>query len=110
MTLKNEQKESQQVALYNSLRVKLQALYRRDQYEIHDKVIEFHDYLKKKYPNAREHRLFHLISGSTLLDSYDDMDFDGIDSVENFINTECAKAFPSGLPEGGNPGESAAIS
>ena len=98
----NEADEPTQIALYQSLRLKLHALYRRDQFEIHDKVIQFHDYLKKKYPDAREHRLFHLISGSTLLDFYGVLDFPGEDSVENFINTEYARAFPDGDPPQGN--------
>ena len=98
MTPPSESDISRQTDLYQSLRLKLQALYRRDQFEIHARVIEFHDDLKRKYPNAREHRLFHLISGSTLLDFYGDMDFPGADSVEGFINAEYAKAFPHGEP------------
>lgn len=84
------------VELYNSLRLKVQALYRRDQYEIHEKVLEFHDYLKRKYPDARDHRLFHLISGSTLKNFYGGLDFPKPDSVEDFINSEYDKAFPNG--------------
>ena len=86
----------QDIALYNALRLKLHALYERDQFEIHDKVLVFHDYLKKKYPDARDHRLFHLISGSTLKDFYGDLDFLKPDSVEDFINAEYTAAFPSG--------------
>lgn len=80
--------EVRQAALYDSLRAKLQALYARDQLEIHDKVLVFHDYLKKKYPDARDHRLFHLISGSTIKDFYGGLDFPKPDSVEDFINAE----------------------
>ena len=82
-------------ALYNALRAKLQALYERDQFEIHDKVLVFHDYLKKKYPDARDRHLFHLISGSTLKDFYGDLDFPKPDSVEDFINSEHALLFPA---------------
>lgn len=86
------------IALYDALRVKLQALYRRDQFEIHDKVLDFHDYLKKKYPDARGRRLFHLISGSTLRDFYGELDFPKPDSVEDFVNREYDAAFPDGEP------------
>jgi hypothetical protein len=57
-------------------------------------VLVFHDYLKKRYRDARDHRLFHLISGSTLKDFYGDLDFPKPDSVEDFINGEYAAAFP----------------
>ena len=73
-------------------------MYRRDQYEIHEKVLEFHDYLKSKYSNARDHLLFHLISGSTLKDFYGDIDLPKPDSVEDFINAEYNRAFPDGEP------------
>ncbi len=96
MTDHIEPDESRDAALYNALRVKLQALYARDQFEIHEKVLVFHDYLKKKYQNARDHRLFHLISGSTLKNFYGDLDFPEPDSVEHFINAEYAAAFLSG--------------
>ena len=93
MTDQPKPDEARQAALYDALRAKLQALYRRDQFAIHDKVLVFHDYLKKKYPNARDHRMFHLISGSTLKDFYGDLDFPYPDSVEAFINNEYADAF-----------------
>lgn len=99
MTNQAKTGEAAQLALYDALRVKLQALYRRDQFEIHDKVLLFHDYLKKKYPDARGHRLFHLISGSTLKDFYGELDFPGGDSVEKFIRTEYLRAFPDGEPK-----------
>ena len=88
--------DAAEIALYDALRLKLQALYRRDQFEIHEKVIVFHDYLKKKYPDARGRRLFHLISGSTLRNFYGELDFPEPDSVEGFIHAEYAKAFPGG--------------
>ena len=98
MTNQSEPDEGE-IALYNALRAKLQALYRRDQFEIHEKVLVFHDYLKKKYPDARGRRLFHLISGSTLRDFYGELDFPKPDSVEGFINREYAVAFPGGETE-----------
>ena len=91
--------DTAEIALYDGLRLKLQALYRRDQFEIHEKVLVFHDYLKKKYPDARGRRLFHLISGSTLRDFYGELDFPKPDSVEEFINTEHAVAFSDGRAE-----------
>ena len=86
--------DAAQIALYDALRLKLQALYRRDQFEIHEKVLVFHDYLKKKYPDARDRRLFHLISGSTLKEFYGNLDFPRPDSVADFINAEYTVAFP----------------
>ena len=85
-------------ALYESLRAKLRALYDRDQFEIHDKVLAFHNELKRRYPNPRQYRLFHLISGSTLNDMYGLLDLPKPDSVEDFIDAEYAKAFPDGEP------------
>lgn len=80
--------EARHEALYHALRAKLHALYERDQFEIHDAVLTFHDYLKRKYPDARDRRLFHLISGSTLKDFYGALDFPKPDSVEDFINAQ----------------------
>lgn len=94
MTNPPESDEARDVALYYALRVKLHALYERDQFEIHDKVLVFHDYLKKKYPDARDRRLFHLISGSTLKEFYGSLDFSKPDSVADFINAEHNTAFP----------------
>jgi hypothetical protein len=84
-----------QIATFQSLREKLRALYRRDQYEIHEHVLEFHDRLKRKYPAAREYLLFHLISGSTFPDFNGNFDFPFPDSVEAFVLEEYAKAFPA---------------
>lgn len=92
-TNRDEAEEGRQQALYDALRKKLRALYERDQFEIHDKVLTFHDYLKQKYPDARDRRLFHLISGSTLKNFYGELDFPEPDSVEHFINMEYALAF-----------------
>lgn len=90
--------EARQSALYDALRARLQALYARDQYEIHDRVLAFHDYLKKKYPDARDYRLFHLISGSTLKEFYGSLDFPKPDSVEDFINAEYNVVFARKAP------------
>jgi hypothetical protein len=81
-------------AIYETLRAKLHRLYERDQYDIHERVLAFHDYLKQKYPDPRDRRLFHLISGSTLKDAYSHLDFPKPDSVADFINSEYAVAFP----------------
>jgi len=82
-------------AIYDALRAKLHALYERDQFAIHDRVLAFHDYLKRKYRDARDRRLFHLISGSTLKEFYGSLDFPKPDSVADFINAEYAAAFAS---------------
>ncbi len=85
--------EARQLALYDELRTKLHTLYQRDQFEIHDAVLAFHDYLKTKYSDARDRRLFHLISGSTLKDFYGEVDFPKPDSVEDFINAQYNAVF-----------------
>ena len=77
------------------LRSKLTALYKRDQYEIHDKVLVFHDALKKKYSDYLQCRLYHLISGSTMKMPYVRFDYAGEDSIERFILDEYAKVFGS---------------
>lgn len=83
-----------QITTFQALRDKLRALYRRDQYEIHERVLVFHDELKRKYPQAREYLLFHLISGSTFIDFNGHFDFPAPDSVEDFITVEYNKVFP----------------
>ena len=85
----------EQAAKYEFLRRRLHALYRRDQFAIHDKVVEWHIELRGKYPNAREYLMFHLISGSTAPNFTGLFDFPPADSVEHFINTEYAEGFLS---------------
>ncbi len=77
---------------------KLHALYRKDQFAIHEKILVWHDVLKLKYPNAREYMLFHLISGSTFQGFNGYFDFEPADSVEAFIEREYSEAFPNGAP------------
>ena len=84
----DETAESRQRELYDELREKLAALYRRDQDDIHGKILVFHEYLKCKYPDSRERRLFHLLSGSTPRGEYHLFDFPEPDSIETFIDTE----------------------
>jgi len=81
----------------SALREKLRALYRRDQFAIHAKVLVWHDMLKLKYPAARDYLLFHLISGSTQREFNGCFDFPPEDSVEQFIEREYLVAFPSSL-------------
>ena len=85
----------EQAASYETLRGKLHALYRKDQFRIHERIIEFHDVLKVRYANAREFLLFHLISGSTFPGFNGHFDFPPEDSVERFINREYMEAFPA---------------
>ena len=95
----------EQTAKYELLRLKLRALYRRDQFEIHEKILVWHDQLKLKYPAARSYMLFHLISGSTFDGFSGHFDFSSEDSVELFIEREYAAAFPaSGGLQGTVPG------
>ena len=83
-----------QLATLQTMREKLRALYRRDQYDIHEHVLAFHDELKRKYSNAREYVMFHLVSGSTYVGFYGNFDFPEPDSVAGFIAREYEKAFP----------------
>ena len=84
----------EQIAKRAMLLEKLHALYRKDQFAIHEKVLVWHDGLKLKYPNAREYMLFHLISGSTFKGFNGYFDFESADSVESFIEREYRAAFP----------------
>jgi len=77
-----------------NLREKLHALYRKDQFAIHEKVLVWHDALKLKYPNARDYMMFHLVSGSTFKRFSGYFDFEPADSVETFIEREYLAAFP----------------
>ena len=83
-----------QIAKFVSLREKLHALYRKDQFAIHAKVLVWHDALKMKYSNAHDYTMFHLISGSTFKDYSGYFDFEADDSVELFIEREYLEAFP----------------
>jgi len=83
----------EQSAQYDALHAKLCALYLRDQFEIHDRILVFHDELKVKYPDARQYLMFHLISGSTFLGFNGKFDFPPDDSVEHFIEREYREAF-----------------
>lgn len=84
----------EQIAKFVSLREKLHALYHKDQFAIHAKVLVWHDALKLKYPNARDYMMFHLVSGSTFKGYSGYFDFDPADSVETFIEREYREAFP----------------
>src|SRR5258708_6819327 len=94
MTAKQPCPTPKQGAIYEASRRRLRALYGRDQYEIHCKVLAWHDTMKSKYPDARDYLMYHLISGSTYLGFNGCFDFPGDDSVEHFINTEFLEAFP----------------
>lgn len=85
----------EQIRKYESLQVKLRALYHRDQFAIHEKILAWHDQLKLKYPDAREYMMFHLISGSTFNGYNGRFDFPGADSVELFIETQYKAVFPT---------------
>jgi len=86
----------EQTAKRDLLRVKLRALYHRDQFAIHEKVLVWHDQLKLKYADARDYIMFHLISGSTCKGYNGHFDFPDADSVERFIETQYDAAFPAG--------------
>jgi len=88
----------EQIAKREMLLEKLHALYHKDQFAIHEKILVWHDALKLKYPNAREYMLFHLISGSTFQGFNGYFDFEPEDSVEAFIEREYREAFPNGTP------------
>ena len=90
----------EQIAKRAMLLEKLHALYRKDQFAIHEKILAWHDALKLKYPNAREYMLFHLISGSTFQGFNGCFDFESADSVEAFIEREYRAAFPSSVKAG----------
>ena len=79
--------------MYNLLRNKLHALYRRDQFQIHERIVSFHDILKERYTNARDYLLFHLISGSTFPGFNGCFDFPTPDSIAGFIEMEYLNAF-----------------
>lgn len=84
----------EQSAKRELLKKKLHALYQKDQFAIHAKILEWHDDLKLKYPTARDYMLFHLISGSTYRGFNGCFDFPLPDSVEAFIEREYGAAFP----------------
>lgn len=81
-----------------SLREKLIRLYQHDQFAIHDHIIEFHDRLKKRYPDFPDYKLYHLVSMSTTKKEPSYFDFPGEDSIEAFIHREY-----STLPRASSP-------
>ena len=101
---------SSQAATYESFRDRLHALYRKDQFEIHEDVLAFHDRLKCKYPNARDFLLFHLISGSTFREFDGSFDFPGSDSVEHFITQKYLETFSESFRALLSPGALSIIS
>jgi hypothetical protein len=83
----------QQAAVYSSLQAKLNALYEKEQYEIHERIMDFHSILKERHPNTQDYALYHLISFSTMTEYGGCFDFPEPDSVERFIDSEYRKAF-----------------
>lgn len=88
----------QQEVRAQELRRYLAALYKIDQFAIHDKVIEFHDRLKQKYTDYHQCRLYHLISGSTIALPVTRFDYLGADSIEAFILGEYTAVFGTLAP------------
>lgn len=87
-----------QIYTYEVLRLRLQALYGRDHRQVaefHEVVVDVCDILTFKHADAREHLLFHLLSGSTLPHTTGLFDFQRPDSIEDLINTHFFNAFPA---------------
>lgn len=51
------------------------------------KIHEFGRELDKKYKNARDYRLYHLLIGGSVCKEYPYYDFEGEDSIEKFIKS-----------------------
>jgi len=54
--------------------------------KIQERIVDFADRLRKKYPDFQDYSFYHLLAGSTLRGECPKKDFPGDDSVERFIN------------------------
>jgi len=81
--------EPGQEALIAELKEKLNNAYNTDAIDAHEKVFEYTDEIKKKYPDYSKYRLWHLVIFSTIGKSMEitHFDFPGDDSVERFIKS-----------------------
>lgn len=69
------------------LKEKWDAAHEKDALDAYNKCTNFAQELLKKYPDARDYRLFHILIGSSVDREMEKFDFPGDDSVEQFINS-----------------------
>lgn len=87
--------------IYELLRQKISELYQHFPTETHERVLIFCTDLEYRFPDARDHKFFHLLTGSTLEAHYGSIDFPSPDSIQEFIENEYAKAFPERMRKAG---------
>ena len=61
--------------------------YKKDMFGTHEKIIEFTERIKDKYPDYRDYELYHLLIGSTPGGKLPKFDFPGENSIEKFIES-----------------------
>ncbi len=83
-----------EAAILAELRQMLSELYHHDQFAIHDRVVDFHIHLKRRYPDFAMCRLYHLVTWSSLAGEVNRFDFPAEDSIEAFIRSEYHRTFP----------------
>ena len=70
----------------DDLRAKANDAFEKDM-DNYEEMVKFVKQLKEKHPDYSECRLYHLLVGSTPKGECRRFDFDGEDSIENFINS-----------------------
>ena len=80
---------SNQEVKIQELTEKFGKVYRHYGVAMWNDIADFVESLKLKYPDAQEHRFFHIISmfsGGEKVEALTKLDFPGVDSVEKFID------------------------
>ncbi|SRR3989344_2923564 len=80
-----ENKEVSQEEKIEKIRSLLMELVEKDAYFITNKIAEFAKNLQKKYSDYHDYRLYCIVVGSTPVKECSKFDFEGDDSVENFL-------------------------
>jgi hypothetical protein len=64
----------------------------KNNYKNYNKLVDFAVDLEKKYEDARQYYLFHVLIGSSVI-STDKFDFEGDNSIEKFLRSQNARYF-----------------
>lgn len=83
------EEEINRETLIRELKEKLNMAYEADAKKMHERVFEFANVIKNKYPDYSKYQLWHLLISSTIGDNTKIIyfDFPDNDSVEKFIKS-----------------------
>ena len=82
-----EKESGQKEINIKELKDKWNEAYKKDALGTHEKIIEFAEKIKNKYPDYQDYMLYHLLIGSIPKSKLPKFDFPGEDSVEKFIES-----------------------